>query len=38
MADDSTSQGNFIGWLGLGLIVFALLCGLFVALAGMSGG
>jgi hypothetical protein len=36
MADHVPSQGNFIGWLALGLMAFALAVALFVTLAGMS--
>lgn len=34
MAEESTSQGTFIGWLALGLLVFAVVVALVVTLAG----
>ena len=33
MADHVPSQANFVGWLAIGLIAFAIVCALFVAYA-----
>jgi hypothetical protein len=36
MAEHVPSQANFIGWLALGLLIFALVFALVVTFAGIS--
>lgn len=38
MSDDVHSQGRFIGGLGLGLGIFAIVVALFILIAAMMGG
>ena len=36
MAEDATSQGTFMGWLAMGLLVFAVVVALIVTVAGLT--